>query len=220
MMTRQEIETRIAELRNERSRLTEALDKVRAEAKQAIIEGKKPGGTAAALAERISIVDEAVAELQERLGAAAASAERRQRTVRAEKALQNTTERAKLAKAVDDALTALAAAWPAYQEALRKDLGSVSAANGDVGPVERGLIANRQNDVLIRALVGAGGMGLARALGVETAIRERHATGLAAAEERVAESLRTELLRVRAESPQSNVAREAKQELEMMEKPA
>ncbi len=218
MKNRQEIETRIAELRDERARLTDELDKARDEAKQAIIDGRKPGGTAAALAERIAIVDEAVAELQERLGAVAASAERRQRTVRAENALQATAERAKLAEAVDDALTALAAAWPSYQEALRKDLGSVSAANGDVGSVERGLVANRQNDVLVRALVSAGGMGLARALGVDTAIRERHATGLAAAEERVAESLRTELLRVRAESPQPNVAREAKQELEQMEK--
>ncbi len=220
MKTRQEIENRIAELRDERSRLTNDLDEARAAAKQAIIDGRKPGGTAAALAEGIAIVDEALAELGERLGAAAASAERRQRTIRAEKALEATSERAKLAAAVDDALTALASAWPAYQEALRKDLGSVSAANGDVGPVERGLVANRQNDVLVRALVGAGGMGLVRALGVETAIRERHAVGLAAAEERVAESLRTELLRIRAESPQPNVAREAKQELEKMEKPA
>lgn len=218
MKNRQALETRIAELRRERARLSNELDAARAEAKQAIIDGKKPGGTAAALAERIAIVDEAVAELGERLGAAAASALRRQRTVRAENALQATAERAKRAKAVNDALTALAAAWPAYQEALRKDLGSVSAANGDVGPVERGLVANRQNDVLVRALVSAGGMGLARALGVETAIRERHATGLAVAEERVAESLRNELLRVRAESPQPNVAREARQELEKMEK--
>jgi hypothetical protein len=220
MKTRQEIETRIAELRDERARLTDELDRARAEAKQAIIDGRKPGGTAAALAERIAIVDEAVAELQERLGAAAASAERRQRTVRAENALQATAERAKLAEAVDDALTALASAWPSYQEALRKDLGATSAANGDVSPIERGLVANRQNDVLVRALISAGGMGLARALGVETAIRERHAVSLAAAEERVAESLRTELLRVRAESPQPNVAREAKRELEQMEKSA
>lgn len=218
MKTRQEIETRIDELRDERARLTDELGEARAEAKQAIIDGRKPAGTAAALAERIAIVDEAVAELQERLGAAAASAERRQRTVRAERALEATVERAKLAKAVDDALIALAAAWPAYQEALRKDLGSVSAANGDVVPIERGLVANRQNEVLVRTLVKAGGMGLARALGVETSIRERHAIGLAAAEERVAESLRTELLRVRADSPQPNVAREARQELQEMEK--
>jgi hypothetical protein len=215
MKTRQEIETRIDELRDERARLTDELGEARAEAKQAIIDGKKPAGTAAALAERIAILDDAVAELQVRLGAATASAERRQRTVRAERALVSTAERAKLAKVVDDAL---AAAWPAYQEALRRDLGSVSAANGDVVPIERGLVANRQNEVLVRTLVNAGGMGLTRALGVETAIRERHAIGLAAAEKRVAESLRTELLRVRADSPQPNVAREARQELQEMEK--
>lgn len=218
MKTRQEIETRIAELRDERRRLTDELDVARTEAKQAMIDGKKPGGTAAALAERIAIVDDALAELHERLGAVAASAERRARTLRAERALEATVERKKLATAVDDALTALATAWPAYQEALRRDLGSTSAANGDVVPVERGLVANRQNEVLVRTLVSEGGMGLARALGVETAIRERHAISLTAAEERVADSLRTELLRVRADSPQPNVAREARQELEKMEK--
>ncbi|MEM6931094.1 MAG: hypothetical protein AAF602_29435 [Myxococcota bacterium] len=218
MKNRQETETRIAELRDERARLTDELDAARAEAKQAIIDGRKPGGSAAALAERIAIVDEAVAELGERLGSAAASAERRQRTVRAENALQVTAERAKLVAAVDDALARLAVAWPAYQEAFRKDLGSVSAANGDVGPVERGLVANRQNDVLIRALIHAGDLAMTRALGIETPIRPRHAISLAAAEERVAESLRTELLRVRAESPQPNVAREARQELEKMER--
>ena len=217
-MKKDELEKRIGELRADRERLTGELDKARAEERDALIEGKKPGNTSAAIATRIGIVDEALAELQERLGAAAASAERRQRTVRAENALQATAERVKLAGQVDQALANLAAAWPAYQEALRKNLGATSAANGDVGPIERGLVANRQNDVLVRTLVGAGGMTLARALGVETAIRERHAISLAAAEERVAESLRAELLRVRAESPQPNVAREAKQELEKMEK--
>ena len=218
MKTRQEIETRIAELRDERHRLTEELGVARAEAKQAIIDGKKPGGTAAALAERIAIVNDALAELHERLGAVAASAERRARTLRAERALEAAVERKKLATAVDDALTALSTAWPAYQEALRKDLGSTSAANGDVVPVERGLVANRQNEVLVRTLVSEGGMGLARALGVETAIRERHAISLTAAEERVADSLRAELLRVRADSPQPTVASAARQELEKMEK--
>lgn len=217
-MKKDELEKRIGELRADRKRLTGELDKARAEERDALIEGKKPGNTSAAIATRIGIVDEALAELQERLGAATASAERRQRTVRAENALQATAERAKLAKAVDDALTALSTAWPAYQEALRKDLGATSAANGDVTPIERGLVANRQNEVLVRTLVNAGGMGLARALGVETATRERHAIGLAAAEERVAESLRTELLRVRADSPQAHVAKQAQRELEDQER--
>ncbi|WP_299955400.1 hypothetical protein [uncultured Roseobacter sp.] len=219
-MKRDELEKRIGELRADRERLTGELDKARAEERDALIEGKKPGDTSAAITTRLGIVDEALAELQERLGAANASADRRQRTVRAEKALEATAERAKLARAVDDALTALSKAWPAYQEAVRRDLGATSAANGDVTPIERGLVANRQNEVLVRTLVSAGGMGLARALGVETAIRERHAIALADAEERVAESLRTELLRVRADSPQPNVAREAQQELQQMERSA
>lgn len=219
-MKRDELEKRIGELREDRERLTGDLDKARAEERDALIDGKKPGNTSAAIATRIGIVDEALAELQERLGTANASAERRQRTVRAEKALEATAERAKLARAVDDALTALSKAWPAYQDAVRRDLGATSAANGDVTPIERGLVANRQNEVLVRTLVSAGGMGLARALGVETAVRERHAITLTAAEERVAKSLRTELLRVRADSPQPNVAREARQELQQMEKSA
>ncbi|MFD1344274.1 hypothetical protein [Litorisediminicola beolgyonensis] len=219
-MKKDEIETRIAELRDDREQLADELDKAREEAKQAVILGKKPDNAAVAISTRIAVIDDALAELNDRLGAAAGSAERRARTVRAENALQTTAERSKLAVAVDRALTALAEAWPAYQEALRKDLGSVSAANGDVGPVERGLVANRQNEVLVRSLVSAGGMGLARALGVETAIRERHAISLAAAEERVAESLRTEVLRIRASSPQPYVSAEARAELEQMEKSA
>jgi hypothetical protein len=217
-MKRDELEKRIDELRRERERLEGELEKARAEEREAVIEGKTPGSTSAGIAARVTVVDEALGELNDRLAAATASAERRQRTVRAEDALAKTAERAELARAVDDALAALAAAWPAYQDRLRRDLGPVSAANGDVGPVERGLVANRQNEVLVKALIHAGGMGLARGLGAETPIRPRHAVSLAAAEERVAESLRTELLRVRASSPQTHVAREARAELEKVEK--
>ncbi len=217
-MKKDEIETRIAELRADRERLVGELEKARVDERDALIAGKKPGNTSAAITTRIGTVDEALAELNDRLAAAAASGERRARTIRAEKALEITSERARLAHAVDDALGALAVAWPAYQEQLRRDLGTVSGAGGDVGPVERGLVANRQNDVLVRSLVAAGGMGLARALGVETAVRERHAISLTDAEERVAASLRTELLRVRADSPQAHVAKQAQTELEKMEK--
>lgn len=213
-MKKDELEKRIEELRADRSRLTDELAEAKAEERDALIEGRKPGEGSVAIATRIAVVDEALAELGQRIGAANASAERRGRTVRAERALEATAARLELARAVDDALTALATAWPAYQEALRKDLGSVSAAKGDVAPVERGLVANRQNDVLVRALVNADGMGLARALGVETAVRERHAISLVAAEERVAASLRTELLRVRAQSPQPNISKQARRELE------
>lgn len=214
MKNRQEIEARIAELRDERTRLTDELDKARAEERDALIAGKKPGSTSAAINTRLGIVDEALAELNDRLAATQASAERRARTVRAENALQATAERAKLAAAVDDALSALAAAWPAYVEALRRDLGATSAAGGDLTAVERSLTNNRAAEPLVKALIHAGELTMTRALGIDTPIRPRHAVSLAAAEERVAESLRTELLRVRAESPQPNIARQAQRELE------
>ena len=63
-------------------------------------------------------------------------------------------------------------------------------------------MTDRQNEVLVKAVIAGGGLGLSRALGVETAIRPRHAITLADAEGRVAESLRRELLRIKAESPQ------------------
>ncbi|SFC59426.1 hypothetical protein SAMN04488094_106188 [Tropicimonas isoalkanivorans] len=214
MKNKQEIETRIAELRDERARLTDELDKARAEERDALIAGKKPASTSAAIITRLGILDEALAELQDRLAASQASAERRARTVRAENALQATAERAKLANAVDDALAALAAAWPAYVESLRKDLGATSAAGGDLTAVERSLTNNRAAEPLVKALIHAGELTMTRALGIDTPIRPRHAISLAAAEERVAESLRTEPLRVRAESPQPNIARQAQRELE------
>ena len=219
-MKKDEIETRIAELRADRERLTGELEKARVDERDALIRGDKPDNVAAAIVPRIAVIDDALGELNDRLAATQASAQRNERRKRAEAALAKTSERAKLAEQVDKAIKELAVAWPKYQEQLRKDLGTVSGAGGDVGPVERGLIANRQNDVLVRSLVSAGGMGLARALGVETAIRERHAISLADAEERVAASLRTELLRIRASSPQPNVSAEARAELEKMEKSA
>lgn len=219
-MKKDEIETRIAELRADRERLTGELEKARVDERDALIRGDKPDNVAAAIVTRIAVIDDALGELNDRLAATQASAQRNERRKRAEAALAKTSERAKLAEQVDKAIKELAVAWPKYQEQLRKDLGTVSGAGGDVGPVERGLIANRQNDVLVRSLVSAGGMGLARALGVETAIRERHAISLADAEERVAASLRTELLRIRASSPQPNVSAEARAELEKMEKSA
>ena len=219
-MKKDEIETRIAELRADRERLTGELEKARVDERDALIRGDKPDNVAAAIVTRIAVINDALGELNDRLAATQASAQRNERRKRAEAALAKTSERAKLAEQVDKAIKELAVAWPKYQEQLRKDLGTVSGAGGDVGPVERGLIANRQNDVLVRSLVSAGGMGLARALGVETAIRERHAISLADAEERVAASLRTELLRIRASSPQPNVSAEARAELEKMEKSA
>lgn len=216
-MDKKELDERIAELNAERERLNGELDKARIEAREAMIAGKKPAGTAAALAERIAIVDDALAELQDRSRGAAESAERNNRRRRAEAALDATSKRAKLAAAVDEALNVLASSWDAYADALRKDVGQVSGAGGDLTAVERALTNNRAAEPLVKALIQSGGVKLARTFGIDTPIRERHAISLADAEARVAESLRVELLRIKASSPQPYVSREAKAELEKME---
>ena len=69
----------------------------------------------------------------------------------------------------------------------------------------------------MKALIQSGGVKLARTIGINTPIRERHAISLTDAENRVAESLRAELLRIKASSPQPYVSREAQAELEQME---
>lgn len=216
-MTKDEIDKRLVELRAEKQRLTGELETARTEAREALIAGIKPTAVAAALAERISIVDDAISELTNRLGTAAENAERTNQKRRAEAALDATRDRVKLAKAVDQALADLAANWTAYAEALRKDVGQVSGAGGDLTAVERALTNNRMAEPLVKALIQAGGVGFARSLGIATPIRERHASTLADAEGRVAESLRVELLRVQASSPQPNVSRQAKAELDQME---
>jgi len=216
-MDKNDLNKRLTELRVEHGRLGVELEKARTEARDALIAGKKPTGTAAALAERIAIVNDAIDELEDRTRSVAESAERNNRKRRAEAALDATSKRAKLAAAVDDALDNLASNWTDYAEALRKDVGQVSGAGGDVTAVERALTNNRAAEPLIKALIRAGGASLARSLGVNTPIRDRHAITLADAEERVAKSLRVELLRVKAASPQPNVSREAQAELDQME---
>ena len=74
-MTKDEIDERLAELKAERRRLDTELEFARIEAREALIDGKKPSNSAAALTERLSIVDDAIAELTNRLGTAAESAE-------------------------------------------------------------------------------------------------------------------------------------------------
>jgi len=216
-MDKNDLNERLAELRVEHGRLGVELEKARTEARDALIAGKKPTGTAAALAERIAIVNDAIDELEDRTRSVAESAERNNRKRRAEAALDATSKRAKLASAVDDALDKLASNWTVYAETLRKDVGQVSGAGGDVTAIERALTNNRAAEPLIKALIRAGGASLARSLGVDTPIRDRHAITLADAEERVAKSLRVELLRVKAASPQPNVSREAKAELKNLE---
>ncbi len=147
----------------------------------------------------------------------AESNERNNRRRRAEAALDATSKRAKLAASVDRALIALASNWNAYAEVLRKDVGQVSGAGGDLTAVERALTNNRSAEPLIKALIAKGGVSFARSLGIDTPIRERHASTLVDAEGRVAESLRVELLRIKASSSQPNVSREAKAELDQME---
>ncbi len=215
--SKDDIAERIAQLQAERQRLKAELETARAEARDNLIAGNKPGNLFTVIAERIGVLDEALAELQERQGAANASADRNNRKRRAETALDVSAKRAKLAAAVDDALTNLASSWDAYAEALRKDVGTVSGAGGDVTAVERALTSNRAAEPLVKALIQAGGIKLARSLGVETPIRERHAIALTDAENRVAESLQVELLRIKAESPQPNVSREAQRELKELE---
>lgn len=195
----------------------EKLGNARTEARDAMIAGKKPGGTAAALAERIAIVDDALADLQDRTRSAEESAERNNRRRRAEAALDATSKRANLAVAVDEALNPLTSSWDAYTDALRKNVGQVSGAGGDLTAVERALTNNRAAEPLVKALIQSGGVKLARTFGIDTPIRERHAVSLADAEARVAESLRVELLRIKASSPQPYVFREAQAELEEME---
>lgn len=217
MKDKNDIGTRLTELQVERERLMGELENARIEARDALISGQKPAGTAAALAERIAIVDDAISELEDRTRCIAESNERNNRRRRAEAALDATSKRAKLAASVDQALIALASNWNAYAEVLRKDVGQVSGAGGDLTAVERALTNNRSAEPLIKALIAKGGVSFARSLGIDTPIRERHASTLVDAEGRVAESLRVELLRIKASSSQPNVSREAKAELDQME---
>lgn len=204
---------RLVELRTEHARLVDERKKARAEATQDLIAGKKPMGTAAALAERIQIVDDAIVELQDRSADAAASQNRAKRTRQVQGAIDTASARRKLAVAVDKALTDLTANWSAYREAVRNGVGQTAAAGGDVGPIDRVLTNNRQSAALVKAMIAAGGSELSRAFGIDTPIKARHSISLTDAEGRVAESLNLELLRLKAGSPQKHLAAQAKREL-------
>ena len=131
----------------------------------------------------------------------AESNERNNRRRRAEAALDATSKRAKLAASVDEALIALASNWNAYAEVLRKDVGQVSGAGGDLTAVERALTNNRSAEPLIKALIAKVALAL---LGLWASI-PRSVNVMPQlwldAEGRVAESLRVELLRIKASSP-------------------
>lgn len=205
---------RLAELRTERVRLIDEREKARAEATNDLIAGKKPANTAAALAERIAIVDDAIERLTSDASDAAETQARAKRTRQVQGAIDAASDRRKLAVAVDKALTDLAANWSAYREAVRQGVGQTAAAGGDVGPIDRVLTNNRQSEALVKAMVAAGGSELSRALGIDTPIKQRHSISLTDAEGRVAESLNLELLRLKAQSPQRGIAAQAKRELE------
>ena len=207
---------RLVELRTERARLVDEREKARAEATDDLIAGKKPANTAAALAERISIVEDAIERLSADASDAADAAARKANLRRAQLALDATSNRRELAAAVDRALTDLALAWPAYRDSVRNAVGQTSAAGGDTGPIERVLSNNRVSEALVKALIAAGGSELSRAIGVDTPIKARHSISLTDAEGRVAESLTRELLRLKAQSPQRHLAAQAAKELEAL----
>lgn len=216
-MNRKETEARLAELRTQREATAAELDEARDAAPQALIEGREPPATAP-LAERLSALDAAIARLEDSLQGHRDAEARAGRRRQVESALEAASGRRKKAKRVDDALAELAEAWTGYADAVRNGIGAVTAAGGDAAPLGRVVTTNSQSKALVRAVLAApGGLELLRALGVETAIRVRHGQTATAAEDRVSLSLQAELARVKAGSPQPNVAREARRELEEIE---
>jgi chromosome segregation ATPase len=216
-MDRKQTEARVDELRRERATVESALADARAAARQALIDGTKPTQKTAELAERLSLIDEALAELQDRVAASEEADQRKRRVAAIEKAQHATAGRRELAAAVDAALAALSDAWRAYVDGVRTTLGSAVQAGADTVPLARVALNGGQADALVKAMVASSGMDLVRALGVQTSNRPNHGVALAAGEDRVLRSLETELLRVRATSPMPNIARDARKQLEQME---
>ncbi len=163
---------RLAELRTERARLVDEREKARAEATNDLIAGKKPANTAAALAERIAIVDDAIERLTSDVSDAAETQARAKRTRQVQGAIDAASDRRKLAALVDKALTDLATNWSAYREAVRQGVGTTAAAGGDVGSIDRVLTNNRQSEALVKAMIAAGGSELSRALGTGCAVSD------------------------------------------------
>ena len=220
-MTRQDIDKRISELRAERATVEEALAGARVAARQALIDGTKPNGRLSELAERLDLIDAALAELSDRLASSEETEARKRRLVVIERAAQVTSERKVVAAAVDAALVALATAWSAYTDAVRSTVGSAVQAGADTVPLARVALNGGASDGLIKALIAAtGDMLMVRALGIQTSNRPNHAVTLASAEERVLRSLEVELLRVRSTSPNRLMARDAAEQLKQLEQEA
>ncbi len=216
-MDRKQTEARIAALRAEREATEAALSGARASARQALIDGR-PAPKTAAMAERVELLDGAIADLTDRLAGIDDREARGARVKQVERAQAATLDRRALAAAVDAALAELARAWAAYREAVRQTVGAAAQAGADTVPLARVSLSGGPSDALAKALIAAaGGMDMVRALGVETANRPQHGVALTAAEDRVMRSLDAELLRVRATSPQRHVAREAAEQLAQIE---
>jgi hypothetical protein len=214
-MDRKQTEARVGELRAERATVEEALAGARVAARDDLIAGRKPGARLAELAE---LIDEALAELQDRIAISDETEQRKRRVAAIERAQHLTSERRELAAAVDAALAVLAGAWSAYVDAVRSTVGTVVRCGGDQTPLRRVSLNGGPSDALAKALLAAtGDMGMVRALAVQTNNRPEHGVSLASAEERVLRSLEVELLRVRATSPNRLMARDAKKQLEQME---
>lgn len=215
-MNQNQIEKRLAELREQRAQVSDELEAARTSAPQALINGKEPKPTAP-LAERLEALNAAIATLDERRQGAFDSAARAARTKQIDRALETTAERKTKAAAVDDALKALADTWSDYRESVRQSIGQVTNSGGDVVRLNGVALNNRASEGLIKAMVKSSNLELVRALGIDTPVRPRHAISLADVEDRVALSLRSELARVKASSPQPNIAREAQKELAEIE---
>lgn len=214
-MTRQEIDKRIGELRQERATVEEALAGARVAAREDLIAGRKPGARLSELSERLELIDEALAELQDRIATSDETEARKRRVVVIERAQHLTSERRELAAAVDRALAELATSFRAYRDSVRQTVGSVVQAGGDTVPLGKVSLNGGVSDGLVKAvLASTGDMDMVRALGIQTSNRPNHAVTLASAEERVLRSLEVELLRVRSTSPNRLMARDAQQQLD------
>jgi hypothetical protein len=217
-MDRKQTEARIAELRAERATVEAALVDARAAARQALIDGTKPTQRTAELAERLSLVDEALAELADRVTGIDEREARRHSTLAIEKAQGLTAERRVLAAKVDAALAELASSFRAYRDSVRQTVGSVVQVGGDTVPLGKVSLNGGVSDGLVKAvLASTGDMDMVRALGIQTNNRPQHGSPLAAGEDRVLRSLEVEMLRVKAGSAHRHIAREAQQQLEQMQ---
>jgi hypothetical protein len=213
--TRQDAEKRIDELRRERATVEEGLAGARVAARDDLIAGRKPGARLTERSERPELIDEALAELRDRIATGDETEARKRRVVVIERAQRLTSERRVLAAAVDRALAELATSFRAYRDSVRGTVGSVVQAGGDTVPLGKVSLNGGVSDGLVKAvLASTGDMDMVRALGIQTSNRPRHSSPLAAGEDRVLRSLEVELLRVKATSPNRLMARDAKQELE------